>query len=97
MPAGRRNGDFRPRALIPRPMCVGGPRGEADGMKQVLEVLGLLALVQGVAGLVHEFTDWNWGLVQRLGFLDGYEIYASVALVALGVALFAAAGSRTSV
>ena len=54
-------------------------------------------LVQGVAGLVHEFTDWHWGLVQRLGFLDGYEIYASVALLVLGVALFAAAGSRKSV
>ncbi|MEV5105314.1 hypothetical protein ACFQ7G_14635 [Streptomyces massasporeus] len=66
-------------------------------MKQVLEILGFLALVQGVAGLVHEFTDWNWGLVQRVGFLDGYEIYASVALLVLGVALFAAAGSRKSV
>ncbi|MEU6682315.1 hypothetical protein [Streptomyces sp. NPDC046832] len=66
-------------------------------MKQVLEILGFLALVQGVAGLVQEFTDWNWGLVQRLGFLDGYEIYASVALLVLGVALFAAAGSRRSV
>jgi hypothetical protein len=78
-------------------MCVGSARGEADGMKQVLEILGFLALVQGVAGLVHEFTDWQWGLVQRLGFLDGYEIYASVALLVLGVALFAAAGSRKSV
>lgn len=78
-------------------MCVGGSAGEAEGMKQVLEILGLLALVQGVAGLVHEFTDWNWGLVQRLGFLDGYEVYASVALLVLGVALFAAAGSRRSV
>ncbi|WP_185010495.1 hypothetical protein [Streptomyces sp. AK010] len=47
--------------------------------------------------VVHEFTDWNWGLVRRLGFLDGYEIYASVALLVLGVALFAAAGSRKSV
>ena len=66
-------------------------------MKQVLEILGFLALVQGVAGLVHEFTDWNWGLVHRLGFLDGYEIYASAVLLVLGVALFAAAGSRKSV
>ncbi|AXE89751.1 hypothetical protein [Streptomyces sp. Go-475] len=65
-------------------------------MKQAMEVLGFLALLQGVAGLVHEFTDWNWGVVQRLGFLDGFEVYASVALLALGVALFAAAGSRRS-
>ncbi|MEV3968494.1 hypothetical protein AB0K68_10195 [Streptomyces sp. NPDC050698] len=65
-------------------------------MKQVLEFLGFLALVQGVAGLAHEFTDWDWGLVQRLRFLDGHEVYASVALLVLGVALFAAAGSRKS-
>ncbi|MEU6667494.1 hypothetical protein [Streptomyces sp. NPDC046727] len=65
-------------------------------MKQLLELLGFIALVQGVLGLVHEFTDWHVGLVQRLGFLDGYEVYASVALVVLAFALFAAAESRGS-
>jgi len=63
-------------------------------MKQLLELLGLLALVQGVLGLLHEFTDWHFGLVQRIGFLDGYEIYASIALIVLAFALFAAAESR---
>ncbi|KUO15717.1 hypothetical protein [Streptomyces dysideae] len=65
-------------------------------MKQLLEILGFIALVQGGAGLLHEFTDWDWGLVQRLGFLDGYEIYASVALLVLAFALFAAAESQKS-
>ncbi|MBT2418846.1 hypothetical protein J7F01_26850 [Streptomyces sp. ISL-22] len=65
-------------------------------MKQLLELLGFIALVQGIAGLVHEFADWDWGLVQRLGFLDGFEIYASVALLVLAFALFAAAQSRKS-
>jgi hypothetical protein len=65
-------------------------------MKKVLEVLGFIALVQGVLGLVHEWVHWDVGLVQRLGFLDGYEIYASVALVVLAFALFAAAESRRS-
>ncbi|MEV0170078.1 hypothetical protein AB0I00_02965 [Streptomyces sp. NPDC050803] len=65
-------------------------------MKQVLEILGFIALVQGVAGLVHEFTSWDWGFVQRVGFLDGYEIYASVTLLVLAFALFAAAESRRS-
>lgn len=65
-------------------------------MKQLLEIVGFVALVQGIAGLVHEFTDWDWGMVQRLGFLDGYEIYASVALLVLAFALFAAAESRKS-
>jgi hypothetical protein len=50
--------------------------------------------VQGVAGLVHEFTDLHWGLVQRFGILDGYEVYASLALLVLAFALFAAAESR---
>jgi hypothetical protein len=65
-------------------------------MKELLEVLGFVALVQGVLGLVHEFTDWHVGLVQRLGFLDGYGVYASVTLVVLAFALFAAAESRKS-
>ncbi|MFH8978555.1 hypothetical protein [Streptomyces sp. NPDC017890] len=63
-------------------------------MKELLGIIGFLALVQGVAGLVHEFTDLDWGLVHRVGFLDGYGIYASVALIVLALALFAAAESR---
>ncbi|WSQ13022.1 hypothetical protein OG604_37580 [Streptomyces sp. NBC_01231] len=63
-------------------------------MKQLLELLGFLALVQGAVGLLHEFTDWHVGLVQRIGLLDGYEIYASVALIVLAFALFAVAESR---
>ena len=65
-------------------------------MKQSLEILGFIALVQGAMGLVHEFTDWDVGLVRRLGFLHGYEVYASVALVVLALALFAAAESQES-
>ncbi|MEV2196985.1 hypothetical protein AB0I02_39320 [Streptomyces phaeochromogenes] len=65
-------------------------------MKQVLEFLGVIALVQGVAGLVYEFTGRlrGWGLVQRLDFLDGREIYGSITLLVLAFALFAAAESR---
>ncbi|QJT04985.1 hypothetical protein G9272_35670 [Streptomyces asoensis] len=63
-------------------------------MKELLGVLGFLALVQGALGLLHEFTRWHVGLVQRLGLLDGYEVYASVALIVLAFALFAAAESR---
>ncbi|AZM59158.1 MULTISPECIES: hypothetical protein [unclassified Streptomyces] len=62
-------------------------------MKQLLEVLGFVAGVQGVAGLVSEFTDWDWGVVHRFGFLDGYELFASIALLVLSGALFAAAES----
>jgi hypothetical protein len=47
-------------------------------------------------GLVHEFSDWPVGLLQRVGFLDGYEVYVGIALIVLAVALFAAAESRRS-
>ncbi|MGW2779813.1 hypothetical protein ACWC3X_00925 [Streptomyces populi] len=65
-------------------------------MRRSLETLGFIALVQGVLGLVHEVTGrlHGWGFVQRLGFLDGHEVYASVSLVVLAFALFAAAWSR---
>lgn len=64
-------------------------------MKQALEVLGFVALVQGVLGLVQEVTGRlrGWGIVRRLDFLDGHEIYASLALVVLAFALFAVAES----
>ncbi|WP_329269126.1 hypothetical protein [Streptomyces sp. NBC_01451] len=63
-------------------------------MRHLLEIAGFIALVQGAAGLLYAFADLRWGLVQKLGFLDGYEIYASVALLVLSFALFAAAESR---
>ncbi|WP_055535099.1 hypothetical protein [Streptomyces graminilatus] len=68
-------------------------------MKELLEFAGFIALVQGAAGLLGEFTDVHLGLVQlvqKIGFLDGYEIYASVALLVLSFALFAAAESTKS-
>lgn len=65
-------------------------------MKQILEFLGVVALVQGAIGLLHELTGWlgGWGLVQRAGFLDGYEAHASVALLVLAVVLFTVAERR---
>ncbi|GGZ79249.1 hypothetical protein [Streptomyces bluensis] len=64
-------------------------------MKQFLEFLGFIALVQGSGGLVYELTGkLRWGIVQRWSALDGYEIYVSIALIVLALALFAAAGSR---
>ncbi|MFE3639297.1 hypothetical protein [Streptomyces sp. NPDC059168] len=52
--------------------------------------------MQGVLGPVHEFTHWHVAFVQRLGFLRGYEVYASVALLVLALALFAAAEGQES-
>ncbi len=84
-------------ASAPRAMRGGTPRGESRSMKKVLELFGLVALVQGLLGLVHEFTHWHvGGLVQRIGLLDGYEVYTSVALVVLGAAGLFAAENRDS-
>jgi hypothetical protein len=67
-------------------------------MRQILEFLGVVALVQGAVGLLHALTGWpdGWGLVQRIGFLDGYEVYGSVVLLVLAVVCFAVAESRRS-
>ncbi|MFE7840444.1 hypothetical protein ACFU53_31645 [Streptomyces sp. NPDC057474] len=66
-------------------------------MKQLLEFLGFIALVQGSGGLVYELTGkLKWGVTQRWSTLDGYEIYVSIALIVLAFALFAAAESRRS-
>ncbi|MFF6779789.1 hypothetical protein [Streptomyces sp. NPDC012510] len=66
-------------------------------MKQVLEFFGFIALLQGSGGLVYELTGkLRWGVTQQWSTLDGYEIYVSIALIVLAVALFAAAESRGS-
>ncbi|MBZ3904877.1 MULTISPECIES: hypothetical protein [Streptomyces] len=66
-------------------------------MKQLLEFLGFLALLQGTGGLVYELTGkLKWGVTQKWSTLDGYEIYVSIALIVLAIALFAAAESRRS-
>ncbi|TDT39712.1 hypothetical protein EV562_10383 [Streptomyces sp. BK208] len=65
-------------------------------MKRLLEFLGFLAVLQGLTGLVHEFAGWKVGLVRRIAFLDGYGVCASLTLLVLGGALFAAAESRRS-
>ncbi|MFB7507966.1 hypothetical protein [Streptomyces broussonetiae] len=60
-------------------------------MKKVLETVGFVALVQGVLGLVQEFTHWQVGLLRRISFLDGYNAVVSFVLIVLACALFAAA------
>ncbi|KUN09245.1 hypothetical protein AQI95_05220 [Streptomyces yokosukanensis] len=63
-------------------------------MRKVLEAVGFVALVQGVLGLVQEFTHWHVGLVQRVSFFDGYAAVVSFLLIVLACALFAAADTR---
>ncbi|WP_306316218.1 MULTISPECIES: hypothetical protein [unclassified Streptomyces] len=58
---------------------------------QIVEVVGAFALIQGAVGVLHALTGLlGWGLIERVGFLDGHEVYGSIALIVLAIALFAA-------
>ncbi|MFD7013748.1 hypothetical protein [Streptomyces sp. NPDC059928] len=62
-------------------------------MRKFLEVAGVVLLVQGVGGLLHEWTGWFglWTVVHRPDALAGHEIFASVVLAVAGVAVLIAA------
>jgi H+/Cl- antiporter ClcA len=61
----------------------------------VLEVLGIIMVVQGVGGAVNDVAGGQpgWFLVNHLPFLDGWELPASIVLAVVGGAL-AVAGKR---
>ncbi|MET9343571.1 MULTISPECIES: hypothetical protein [unclassified Nonomuraea] len=67
-------------------------------MKAILDVAGAVLLIQGVGGVVNTVLGW-WGwahdflIVNRLPFLDGYEVFAGIGLGILGFALLATADS----
>lgn len=58
-------------------------------MKKLLELVAFLLIAQGVGAVAHHFFGWFrlWGLVHRIGFLSGYEIFAGITLIVLGVAV----------
>ncbi|MFF4776141.1 hypothetical protein [Microtetraspora fusca] len=67
-------------------------------MKTLLEIAGWVALVQGVGGAANTlFGWWRWAhdllIVHRLDALAGYEVFASIALAVLGIALLGTAGT----
>ncbi|MBR7676954.1 hypothetical protein [Streptomyces daliensis] len=60
-------------------------------MRNLLGFVSFVLIAQGVIGLVHHFTGWfGGGLLYRIGFLEGYEVYASIVLLVAGVAVGAA-------
>ncbi|MGI5348875.1 hypothetical protein ACQEU8_11865 [Streptomyces sp. CA-250714] len=62
-------------------------------MKKLLGFVSFVLIAQGAGGIAYELTDGRfrlWTLVHRIGFLDGYEIYACVLLAVLGIAVGAA-------
>ncbi|MFC5147755.1 hypothetical protein [Streptomyces aureoversilis] len=64
-------------------------------MKKLLEGIGVILVLQGLGGVVHGLTGWfhYWVVVRYLGFLDGYEMYASIVLAVIGTALVIASDS----
>ncbi|MEQ4716427.1 hypothetical protein [Nonomuraea sp. B19D2] len=67
-------------------------------MKSMLTVLGWLLLLQGLGGLLNTlFGWWRWArdllVVNRLPFLEGYEVFAAIVIGVLGLALLAVADS----
>lgn len=58
-------------------------------MKKLLGFISFVLIAQGVGGIVHHFFGWfgKWGLVHRVGFLEGYEVFAAVTLLILGIAV----------
>lgn len=58
------------------------------------ELISFTFVVGGLQGLIHEaFGTWIplMGFMKHL-YVDGYEIYISIALIALGIAVGTAAG-----
>lgn len=55
----------------------------------MLEVVGILLIVQGVGGFINNWVGGSpsWFLVNHLPMLDGFEMPASVVLAVVGVVL----------
>jgi hypothetical protein len=56
-------------------------------VKKALESIGVILVIEGVAGIVHEFTGrfGLWTVVHYFAVLDGYEIFANIVLIGVGV------------
>ncbi|MCM2410837.1 hypothetical protein [Streptomyces sp. RKAG290] len=61
-------------------------------MKKLCESVGFIVLVQGGAGLLHEWFDWFrfFSVVRRLTFLGEYTLFVNIVLVVTGIAIMIA-------
>ncbi|BFP51217.1 hypothetical protein ACFYUM_36380 [Streptomyces fimicarius] len=67
-------------------------------MKKIVETIGFLVFVQGVGGLLYEWTGWFrlWTVVRHIGFLSDRMLFVNIVLVVTGVAVMIAADSIKS-
>ncbi|MEW2066795.1 hypothetical protein [Streptomyces sp. NPDC007346] len=62
-------------------------------MKKIVETIGFLVFIQGVGGLLYEWTGWfRLGtLVRHIDFLSDHSLFVNIVLVVTGVAVMVAA------
>lgn len=65
-------------------------------MGMLLRVLGAVIALQGAGGVVDRFVALPWVgalLLTRTGVFGGYQLYGSLVMLALGIALVLAANA----
>ncbi|MFJ3967559.1 hypothetical protein ACIPYR_05215 [Streptomyces parvus] len=64
-------------------------------MKKIVETTGFLVFVQGVGGLLYEWTGWFrfWTLVRHIDFLSDRMLFVNIVLAVAGAAVMIAADS----
>ncbi|MEU4923738.1 hypothetical protein AB0G29_30855 [Streptomyces parvus] len=62
-------------------------------MKKIVETIGFLVFIQGVGGLLSEWTGWFrfWTLVRHIDFLSDRMLFVNIVLVVAGAAVMIAA------
>ncbi|MEI7032576.1 hypothetical protein [Streptomyces pratensis] len=62
-------------------------------MKSSVETIGFLVFLQGVGGLLYEWTGWFrlWTVVRHVGFLSDRGLFVHIVLLVTGVAVMIAA------
>jgi hypothetical protein len=69
-------------------------------MKEILNGLSLLFLIQGIGGLINHLTNGgkSWFLVNYISAFQGWEILVDILLIVIGgmIGLLPMKGSRSS-
>ncbi|MEU0379327.1 hypothetical protein ABZ093_18780 [Streptomyces cyaneofuscatus] len=62
-------------------------------MKKIVETIGFLVFIQGIGGLLYEWTGWFrlWTLVRHIDFLSAHSLFVHIVLVVTGAAVMVAA------
>ncbi|MFD4026201.1 hypothetical protein ACFWRV_22240 [Streptomyces sp. NPDC058576] len=64
-------------------------------MKKIVETIGFLVFVQGIGGLLYEWTGWFrlWTVVRHIDFLSDRALFVNIVLIVAGAAVMIAADS----